>query len=98
LRLRLPLRNSLTGLVRAAALGDQDAWETIVDRFSGLVWATARAHRLSRTDAADVSQTTWLRLVENLDRIRRGAELRGDRRSAYPSAASARRGCAASSG
>jgi RNA polymerase sigma factor (sigma-70 family) len=53
-----------------AAAGDEAAWEAIVDRFSGLVWATARAHRLSREDAADVAQTTWLRLVENLDRIR----------------------------
>src|SRR6059058_4121041 len=56
-------------LVRGAAAGDQAAWEEIVDRFAGLVWATARAHRLSRDDAADVAQTTWLRLVENLDRI-----------------------------
>ena len=57
--------------------GDQDAWEAIVDRFSGLVWATARAHRLSRADAADVAQTTWLRLVENLDRIRDPERLGG---------------------
>jgi RNA polymerase sigma factor (sigma-70 family) len=57
-------------LLRQAAAGDQFAWNAIVDRFSGLVWATARAHRLSRDDAADVAQTTWLRLVENLDRIR----------------------------
>ena len=57
-------------LLDAAARGDQAAWDAIVDRFQGLVWATARAHRLSRDDAADVAQTTWLRLVENLDRIR----------------------------
>ena len=56
-------------LVRAAAAGDQASWEAIVARFSSLVWATARAHRLSRDDAADVAQTTWLRLVEHLDRI-----------------------------
>jgi RNA polymerase sigma factor (sigma-70 family) len=61
---------SLGELVEAAAAGDQAAWEEIVDRFTSLVWATARAHRLSRDDAADVAQTTWLRLVENLDRIR----------------------------
>jgi RNA polymerase sigma factor (sigma-70 family) len=60
---------SLADLVHAAADGDQVAWDEIVNRFSGLVWATARAHRLSRDDAADVAQTTWLRLVENLDRI-----------------------------
>jgi RNA polymerase sigma factor (sigma-70 family) len=62
---------NLSRLVQAAAAGDRGAWEEIVERFSGLVWATARAHRLSRADAADVAQTTWLRLVENLDRIRK---------------------------
>ena len=56
-------------LLARAAGGDQQAWDAIVDRFSSLVWATARAHRLSRDDAADVAQTTWLRLVEHLDRI-----------------------------
>ena len=61
---------TLTELVHAAADGDETAWNAIVDRFSSLVWATARAHRLSHADAADVAQTTWLRLVEHLDRIR----------------------------
>lgn len=57
-------------LVRGAAAGDQRAWDALVDRFGGLVWSIARAHRLGAADAADVSQTAWLRLVENLDRIR----------------------------
>jgi RNA polymerase sigma factor (sigma-70 family) len=56
-------------LLRAASEGDASAWSALVDRFAGLVWATARAHRLSHADAADVNQTTWLRLVESLDRI-----------------------------
>jgi RNA polymerase sigma factor (sigma-70 family) len=60
---------SLTELVRGAAAGDRASWDAIVARFTGLVWGTARAHRLSRDDAADVAQTTWLRLVEHLDRI-----------------------------
>ncbi len=60
----------LEELTRAAARGDQEAWNAIVDRFQGLVWATARAYRLPQADAADVAQTTWLRLVESLDRIR----------------------------
>ena len=55
--------------MRSAHAGDEAAWNAIVDRFSSLVWATARAHRLSTADAADVTQTTWLRLVEHLDRI-----------------------------
>jgi RNA polymerase sigma factor (sigma-70 family) len=61
---------SLAEMLEAANDGDQYAWEAIVARFERLVWATARAHRLAQPDAADVFQTTWLRLVENLDRIR----------------------------
>ncbi len=57
-------------MIRAAAGGDEDAWSAIVDRFAGLVWSTARAHRLAPAEAADVAQTTWLRLVEHLDRIK----------------------------
>lgn len=56
--------------VRAAAAGDAAAWNRLVDRFSGLVWAVARGHRLSEADAADVSQTTWLRLAEHIHRLR----------------------------
>ena len=67
----------LAQLIRAAAGGDQAAWNAIVERFQGLVWSTARAHRLSHADAAEVAQTTWLRLVENLDRIRDPEKLGG---------------------
>ena len=42
-----------------------------MDRFSGLVWSVARAHRLSSADAADVAQTTWLHLVEHLDDLQK---------------------------
>jgi len=42
----------------------------LVDRFGGLVWAVARGHGLCAADAADVSQTTWLRLAEQLNHIR----------------------------
>ncbi len=60
---------TVSELVGAAVAGDAAAWNAIVDRFAGLVWAIARRHRLSAADAADVSQTTWLRLVEHLERI-----------------------------
>jgi RNA polymerase sigma factor (sigma-70 family) len=60
---------TLPELVGQANAGSEAAWASIVDRFSGLVWATARAHRLSPAQAADVTQNTWLRLVENLDRV-----------------------------
>ena len=57
-------------LVRAAANGDRDAWNAIVRRYSGLVWTVARSFRLSTADAADVSQTTWLRLVQHLASVK----------------------------
>jgi RNA polymerase sigma factor (sigma-70 family) len=57
-------------LVRLAGRGDRDAWDALVKRFEGLVWSIARGHRLDSAAAADVSQTAWLRLVENLDRLR----------------------------
>lgn len=60
----------MVALVRQAAYGDQQAWAGLVKRFASLVWAVARGHGLSQADAADVSQTTWLRLAEQLDRIR----------------------------
>ncbi len=63
-------------LVRAGT-GDEAAWEMIVDRFGRLVWSVARSFRLDPATAADVSQTTWLRLVENLDRIRQPERLAG---------------------
>jgi len=59
-------------LVHAAAAGDQSAWDKLVDRFSGLVWSVARSFRLGDADAADVTQVTWLRLVEHLHRIEDG--------------------------
>lgn len=62
-------QGSVGALVLAAAAGDQQAWEALVTRFAGLVWSVARGYRLGPADAADVSQTTWLRLVEHLHRL-----------------------------
>jgi RNA polymerase sigma factor (sigma-70 family) len=59
-----------TELVTAAGNGDQVAWDALVDRYGRLVWSVVRGFRLDQASAADVSQTVWLRLVENLDRIR----------------------------
>ena len=57
-------------LVRRARSGDDRAWEELIERFRGLVAAITRGFRLSPSDAADVAQTTWLRLFESIDRVR----------------------------
>jgi RNA polymerase sigma factor (sigma-70 family) len=65
------LSDQLVGdLVGAAATGDEHAWKALVEKFNGLLWAVAHAHRLYNADAADVVQVTWLRLLEQLGRIR----------------------------
>jgi RNA polymerase sigma factor (sigma-70 family) len=60
---------ALGSLVDGAAIGDERAWRELVSRFGGLVGAVARAHRLHEADAADVTQVTWMRLVEHADRL-----------------------------
>jgi RNA polymerase sigma factor (sigma-70 family) len=67
--------DDVAGWLKGAAGGDAAAWDALVERYASLVWAVARSHRLSSADAADVSQTTWLRLVEHLDRIQQPARL-----------------------
>jgi len=59
----------LVQIVAQARDGVAAAWEALIGRFGGLVAAIARQCRLSDADVAEVCQTTWLRLVENLDRV-----------------------------
>jgi RNA polymerase sigma factor (sigma-70 family) len=61
--------DAVARLVRAAADGDQDAWNRLVQEFQSMIWAVARAHRLRDADAADVAQATWMALLEHLGRI-----------------------------
>jgi RNA polymerase sigma factor (sigma-70 family) len=61
--------DDLAQVVFEARAGSSEAWNTLILRFGGLVAAIARRCRLNDADVAEVSQTTWLRLVENIDRI-----------------------------
>jgi RNA polymerase sigma factor (sigma-70 family) len=56
-------------LVRGAADGNRLAWERLVDQYARLIWAITGEFKLTESDAADVTQTTWLRLLEHIDRI-----------------------------
>jgi RNA polymerase sigma factor (sigma-70 family) len=66
-----------TALLAAAAAGDGSAWNALVEQYTGLLWSVARGYRMSTADSADAVQTTWLRLVENLDRIEDPSRLPG---------------------
>src|SRR6202050_727274 len=56
-------------LVRRAATGDLRAWERLVNQYARLIWSITVEFKLVESDAADVAQTTWLRLLEHIDRI-----------------------------
>src|SRR6476646_8719790 len=56
-------------LVRRAAEGDLQAWERLVDQYARLIWSITGEYKLVESDAADVAQTTGLRLLEHIDRI-----------------------------
>ena len=62
-------------LVRRAAEGDRWAWERLVDQYARLIWAMTRDFRLVESDAADVAQATWLRLIEHIDRLEQPARV-----------------------
>lgn len=72
-----PEPDDLAVVVRRAAEGDQDAWNRLVDRFTPLLWSITRVLRLRDADAADVVQTVWLRLVQNLGRVQDPQRLAG---------------------
>ncbi len=59
----------VASLVRCAAEGDRHAWEGLVDQYARLIWSITVDFKLTESDASDVAQTTWLRLLQHIDRI-----------------------------
>ena len=57
-------------LVLAARAGDPEAWAALVLRHERALRAVARGFRLGPQDCEDVVQTTWLRAIEQLPRLR----------------------------
>ncbi|HSK97015.1 MAG TPA: sigma-70 family RNA polymerase sigma factor [Euzebyales bacterium] len=62
--------DSIADLLARANNGDPVAWGEILRRYGTLVSTTVRSFRLQDADVRDAVQTTWLRLVERIDRVR----------------------------
>jgi RNA polymerase sigma factor (sigma-70 family) len=45
------------------------AWDRLVGQYGRLIWSIPLQFKLEESDAADVVQTTWMRLIEHIDRI-----------------------------
>ena len=72
-----PADPTVSDLVARAKNGERQAWDALVERFAPLIWSICRRHRLGRADTDDVGQSVWLRLVDQLDRVRDPAALPG---------------------
>lgn len=60
-----------TDLVAGALANDQGSWNSLVERYTRLVWHVVHGfHQLDPDRRADVHQTVWLRLAEQLHTIR----------------------------
>ncbi len=57
-------------LIQGCLAGRQEAWNTLVDRYSRLVYSIPRRYGLSEADAEDVTQTVFLSLYNHLHSLR----------------------------
>ena len=69
--------DTLSELVAAAIAGNRTAWNVLVERFAPLVTSVTRRFGLTPSDADDVRQNVWLRLVEHLADLREPRALPG---------------------
>jgi RNA polymerase sigma factor (sigma-70 family) len=58
------------GPTAAVMRSDEQAWNALIERHQHIIDAVCRRYRLRPEDAADVSQTVWMKAIDNLDRIR----------------------------
>ena len=61
----------------ALTAGDAKAWADVVAQYQPLISSRARRHGLCPEEAADVSQQTWMRLLEHADDVREPDRLAG---------------------
>jgi len=68
-------RASDAELLAGCRNGDPDAWDELVSRYERLVFSVALRNGLSREDACDVTQTTFVFLLESLVGLREDEKL-----------------------
>jgi RNA polymerase sigma factor (sigma-70 family) len=59
-------------LLNACREGDQDAWGLLVERYERLVFSVALRNGVAREEAADITQMTFMALLESIGTVREG--------------------------
>ena len=62
-------------LLRRCAAGDERAWDQLVGRYERLVFSVALKNGVSREDAADITQLTFVALLDSIEVLREEASL-----------------------
>src|ERR1700761_9458180 len=57
-------------LLAGCRAGDQDAWGLLVERYERLVFSVALRNGVSRDEAADITQMTFIALLESIEKLR----------------------------
>lgn len=57
-------------LLNACRAGDQDAWGRLVGRYERLVFSVALRNGVTREEAADITQMTFIALLESIGKLR----------------------------
>ena len=57
-------------LLSACRAGDQDAWELLVERYERLIFSVALRNGVTREEAADITQMTFVALLESIGKLR----------------------------
>ncbi len=66
----VPTKLTDAELIQACRSGQRWAWDALVERYQRLVYAIPLRAGLHPEDAADVFQTVFLRLIEQIDHLR----------------------------
>ena len=56
--------------ITAVKSSDEDGWNALIEGYQPIINSVCRRYRLKPEDAADVSQTVWMKVIDHLDRIR----------------------------
>jgi RNA polymerase sigma factor (sigma-70 family) len=67
----------LERLVAAAAAGESSAWDALVTRYGPRLHRIARAQGLTRAEAEDAVQDTWIRLLRHIGGLRDATAIGG---------------------
>lgn len=62
-------------LIAGCLAGDSRCWHALIERYARLVESVPRRYRFTSADCEDVAQSVFIKLYQNLDKLREQAKL-----------------------